>query len=1037
MRKLIIALIGCLVMVGYSAIAQKVVTGKVTDSKSSEGLPGVTVSVKGSATATSTGADGSFSITAPSDNSILVITYVGYATQEVSARNNNINITLVEGTSDLSEVVVVGYGTTIKRELTGAIGKLKGEQVRNMPVPNLNQALQGRVAGVFVESQNGKVGEAIKVRIRGSGSVNGSNQPLYVVDGIPLAGGAIGAAAADINFNDIESYEVLKDGAAAAIYGSRAANGVIMITTKRGKAGKTQFNLGAQVGTNAPTNKRGFLNAQEYIDYMQEAGRGAAEFHMRPDGGDNWFGFTDLQDAYDYMQGIIVGRLDRYSGFRPNRGGVDWRSGTLDNNWEDQAFQDAQTGQLELSAQGGNEKTKFFIGGSMNNQDGILVGNKFQRMSLRLNLDHQVNNWLKLGVNSSIAKITRDRVPDDNAFSTPMQIVALAPITPTRDTAGVLFSTADQTGSGVTTYYNPLMEIEQSTRRTYGFRNQGSIYAEARILPDLTFHTDLGLDMIIQNSENWWGPRTLVGIATPARAGVASSYWFRNARWMTNNYLNYKKQFGEKHRIDVTGGMAYENLEERETYVEGQDFPDFSLTTVRSTAIKSDGDGRLFENNLFSYFARANYVYNDKVLIGGSVRYDEDSRFGTNYKGGTFWSASLGWILSDEDFMKGFEALSFLKPRISYGTSGNNTGLGFYQARTQYSAVTYGTSSGLAVSNFGNDDLRWEKVGMFNIGLDFGFFNNRLTGEIEYYDKRTSDMLLNVPVPSPSGTAAVFGNIGEMSNKGVEIGLNSVNIAKRDFRWSTDFNFARNRNRLEKLDGDQTEILPNDARFANALIVGQPIGVFYAPKFMGTNPENGDAMFEGENGTTTRRWDEAKKQIIGDPNPDWIAGINNTFSYKGIEFSFLFQGVFGNQVQDGAGGFMSSSGSWFDNQTRDQLNAWTAKGQQTMVPQARLLWLDGDDGASNISSRYVYDADYIRLRNITLAYNVPQKYMSKVGLSSARIYVTGVNILTFTDYPGWDPEVNTDYRSGNVNQGSDFYAAPQIKSWAFGINIGF
>jgi TonB-dependent starch-binding outer membrane protein SusC len=1031
MRKLIIALIGCLVMVSYSAIAQKVVTGKVSDSKSGQGLPGVTVTIKGTSTAVSTESDGTFSINVPSDNAVLVISYVGYTSKEVGTSGGTVNVSLEEGSSDLNEVVVVGYGTTVKRELTGAIGKVKGDEIRNMPVPNFNQAIQGRAAGVFVETQNGKVGEGIKVRIRGAGSVNSSNQPLYVVDGIPLAGGGFGSSTADINFNDVESFEILKDAAASAIYGSRAANGVVVITTKRGKSGKTQFNLGAQYGTNAPTNKRGFLNAQEYVEYFQQAGRGAAEFHMRPDGGDNWAGFADLQEAYDYMQGIIIGRLDRYSGWRPFRGGKDWRTGEVDTNWEDEAFQDAKTNQIELSAQGGNEKTRFFISGSINNQDGILIGNNFQRMGARINLDHQVNNWLKLGFNSGLTKITRNRVPDDNAFSTPMQAVALAPITPVRDSLGNLFDRP------VATYYNPLIEIEQTQRRIEGFRNQGSIYAEFNIAKGLMFHTDLGLDMIIQNNENWWGPKTLVGAASPLQQGVATSSWFRNTRWMNNNYLNYKTQINERHKIDFTAGFAFENLDERYTYVEGSDFPDLALKTVASSTTTTDGDGTRGENNLVSMFGRINYVFDDKLLVSASLRDDADSRFGTNYKHGQFWSASMGYILSDLNFMKGFEALSFLKPRISYGTTGNNTGLGYYDAISQYGAATYGTASGLAISRFGNDDLRWETVEQFNVGLDFGFFNNRLTGEIDYYNKRTVDMLLNRPVTSVSGTTAIFGNIGEMENKGWEFTLNTVNVSSRDFRWTTSLNISKNKNTLLKLDGEQNEILPNDARFSNALIVGQPIGVFYAPKFLGANPDNGDAMFEGEDGRPTRFWDEAKKQIVGDPNPDWFGGVTNTVSWKGLELSFLFQGVFGNQVQDGAGGFMSSSGSWFDNQTRDQLAAWKARGEQTAVPQARLLWLDGDDGASNMSSRYVYDASYVRLKNLSVSYSIPQKIMTRVGLNSARVYVSGVNLLTFTDYPGWDPEVNTDYRSSNVNQGSDFYAAPQIKSWVFGINLGF
>jgi TonB-linked SusC/RagA family outer membrane protein len=1029
MRKLIIALIGCMVMVSFTAIAQKSVTGKVTDSKTGQGLPGVTVNVKGTSSGVSTGADGTFTLTVPDDNTVLVFTYVGYTSQERAA-SGNLSINLQEGASDLNEVVVVGYGTSIKKELTGSIARVKGDEVRNMPVPNLNQALQGRAAGVFVEAQNGKVGEGIKVRIRGASSVNSSNQPLYVVDGIPLAEGRFGSSTADINFNDVESFEILKDAAASAIYGSRAANGVIVITTKRGKSGKTQFNFGAQYGTNAPTGKREFMDAKEYVEYFQRAGRGAAEYHMRPDGGGNTFPFADLNAAYAYFDRIVTGRLDRYSGWRPFRGGKDWRTGEVNTNWQDLAFQDAQTSQIELSAQGGNEKTKFFIAGSTNRQDGILIGNKFQRMGARINLDHQANNWLKIGITSNLSKITRDRVPDDNAFSTPMQIVALSPITPVRDSLGVLFNTP------VTTYYNPLIEIEQSSRRTEGFRNQGSIFAEFKLAKGLMLHTDLGLDMIIQNRESYWGPRTLVGVASPLQQGVAESNWFRNTRWMSNNYVSYKTTFKEKHKIDFTAGFAYENLDERFTSVEGSDFPDASLRLVGSTTTITAGDGTRGENNLISVFSRLNYVFNDKLLIGGSIRNDADSRFGTNYKNGQFWSASVGYILSDESFLKGVDFLSFLKPRVSYGTTGNNTGLGFYDAKSQYGSTTYGVASGLAISRFGNDDLRWETVAQFNVGLDFGFFNNKLTGEIDYYNKRTSDMLLNRPVTAVSGTTSLFANIGEMENKGWEFTLNTVNVSTRDFRWTTSLNISKNDNKLLKLDGEQKEILPNDARFANALIIGQPIGVFYMPKFLGANPDNGDPMYEGEDGRPTREYDDAKKQIVGNPNPKWFGGVTNTLGWKGLELSFLFQGVFGNQVQDGGGGFMSAGADWFDNQTRDQLNAWQKPGDVTMVPQARLNWL-GDFPTPSISTRYVYEASYVRLKNLTLGYTIPQKVMGRIGLSSARLYVSGVNLLTFTDYPGWDPEVNTDYRAGNVNQGSDFYAAPQIKSWVFGINLGF
>jgi len=695
------------------AIAQKEVTGKVTDAKDGSPLPGVSVKVKGAIGGTSTDADGTFKLTIPKGLSDLIFSYVGYEDQEVAVKGTTVSISLSPSAKSLNEVVVVGYGTSVKRELTGAIGKVKGAEIQNMPVPNLNQALQGRAAGVFVESQNGKVGDGIKIRIRGSGSVNSSNQPLYVIDGIPLAGGAIGSSTADINFNDVESFEILKDAAASSIYGSRAANGVVVITTKRGKAGKTKFNLSTQFGTNEPTHKRGFLNAKEYIDYFTAAARGTAEYHMRPDGGGNWRGYANLDAAYADMNTYITGRFNRYSGWIPYRGGKDWRTGEVDTNWEDLAFQDGKTNQIELTAQGGNDKTKFYMAANMNNQDGILIANNFQRMGVRLNLDHQVNNWLKIGMNTSLTKITRDRVPNDNAFSTPMQIVALAPITPVRDTAGLLFSTP------VTTYYNPLLDVEQGQNKTYGFRNQGSIFADIRIAKGLSLHTDLGLDMITQDEERWWGPRTLVGLATPAQTGEAASYWFRNARWMTNNYFSYGNTFGEKHKIDATAGFAFENIETIDAYADGQDFPDIALKTVASTATPANVAGNRSENNLRSMFGRVNYAYDGKYLIGASVRNDADSRFGTNYKDGTFWSASLGWVLSDEKFMQGLKVISFLKPRASYGTSGNNTGVGYYQARTQYGSSTYGTSSGLAISNFGNDDLRWEYTASSTVGLGF------------------------------------------------------------------------------------------------------------------------------------------------------------------------------------------------------------------------------------------------------------------------------------------------------------------------------
>jgi len=1020
MRKLLFLLISLLTITCQSWAQAREVTGKVTDANGTA-LSGVSVKVKGSEVGTSTGNDGTYSIKMPKRLNSLIFSSIGFDDQEVDVKGNVVNITLSQASKNLNEVVIQGYGNQVKRDITSVIARVKGSEVQNMPVADLAQTLQGRAAGVFVEAQNGKIGEGIKIRIRGASSLNGSNEPLYVVDGVPLVGGVFGSASSDINFNDVESFDILKDASAAAIYGSRAANGVILITTKRGKAGKTKFTLNTQYGVQNPTNKRGFLNAAEYIELFKEAAINTAKYHYNRAG--NWRNYASEAAAIADMTTYVENRFTRYSGYS------DWRTLQTNNNWEDAAFNDnASTSNIELSAQGGTEKNKFYFSAGINNQDGILIANKFKRLSLRFNMDNQLNNWLKMGLNMSLSKTDRKRLSADNAFNTPMQLVAMSPITPLRNKAGCFNNTP------TTTYYNGLIDVEDAENNAKGYRNQGNIYAESRIAKGLTLRNELGLDMVNQSDERFWGSRTDGGAGI---GGAAWAQWFRNTRWTTNNYLNYVTTITEKHKLDATLGMSYENRYDEYSFVEGENFADETIKTLAGASTITGGSTTHDMNNLVSYFVRANYSFNRKYLISLNARIDGDSRFGSNYKYGTFPSVSAGWIVSDEEFMKNSKWLSFLKIRASYGIVGNNSGVGFYSSIPQYGSVKYGTTgAGLRITNFGNDDLRWEKVTTTDVGFEFGLFNNRISGEFSWYNKKTTDMLLAVPTPSPSGTTSVLGNIGEMENKGIELSLNSTNVVTRNFKWTTSINVARNKNKMLKLDGEQQEILPSDARFANAVIIGQPIGIFYGVKYAGVDPANGDPIYYEQDGkTTTNIYGDAGKFIIGDPNPDWIAGISNTITWKGLELNFLFQGVFGNQVQDGAGGFMSASADWFDNQTRDQLKRWKNPGDITNVPQARLNRF-GDFDSPSMSTRYIYDATYVRLKNLTLGYNLPQNVLSKARLSNARIYVSGVNLLTFTKYPGWDPEVNTDYRAGNVNQGSDFYAAPQIKSFVVGLTVG-
>lgn len=995
----------------------KTVIGKVTDSKDGSPIAGATISVKGLSVGTVSGEDGTFSLSVPEKATTLTISVIGFETQDVPISGSSVQVSLKASESkSLDEVLVVGYGTKIKRDLTGNIAKVKGSDIQSMPVPNFTQALQGRAAGVFVESNNGKVGEAVKIRIRGSGSISASNEPLYVIDGVPInSTGALvysGNPLADINFNDIESFDILKDASAAAIYGSRAANGVVLITTKRGKIGKTNFQVNTQYGFNKPTHLQGFLNAQEYVDLLREAAINS----------DNIDGVDPLDPAQypnSWLE-FAEGRLDRYSGWS------DWRTLETNTNWEKLAFNDkAHNSAIDLSASGGNDKTKFYLSLSYNNQEGILIGNTFRRLSTRINLDQNVSEKFKLGLNLSLSQTTAGRVPNDNSFSTPMQIVALSPVTPLRDLDGEVYN------APTTTYPNPYVDYLFGKYNSVIYRNLGNIYGQYNFHPSLFFRTEFGVDIQNQNDDQYYGYQTDAGAGTD---GYGESDWNRVLNYNTNNYFSYKKSFSDVHDLEAVAGMSFQRYQNDWANVYGQQFPVYELQKLASSGLITGGTSASAVSTFLSYFARFNYKFDNKYLLTLSGRVDGSSVFGVDKRYGFFPAVSLGWIISQESFLENSNFLSFLKLRGSWGLTGNADGFGNFAHLGLWGAGSYNSTGVLVPTQLANPSLNWEKSNQIDIGIDFGFLKNRISGEIDFYNRKTDDLIFNVPVPGNSGFATKTVNIGAMQNRGVEFVLNTENISRKDFKWTTNLNLSWNQNKITKLDGDQDTIPGNDGRYLNSLLVGQSIGVFFGPKFVGADPDNGDALYYLQDGkTTTNQYNEAGNFVVGNPNPKFILGFSNTISYKGFDLSFLFQGVFGNQVMNGGGGFMSASFDWFDNQTRDQLDRWQKPGDITNVPQLRLGYSNG----ISASSRYIYDADYVRLKNVTIGYNLPVSVLRKLHISSSRFYVTGVNLLTFTDYPGWDPEVNTDYRAGNRNQGSDFYAAPQIKNISVGLNIGF
>jgi TonB-linked SusC/RagA family outer membrane protein len=994
----------------------------VTSAEEGSALPGVSVLEKGTSNGTTTDASGAYRL-AVGDNATLVFSFIGLVTQEIAVGNRTTaDVQLSADVQSLNEVVVVGFGTQGKRDVTGNIAKVSGATIENTPVPTVEQALQGRSAGVFIQSNNGKLGQGIQVRVRGSSSISASNQPLYVIDGIPVTSESQSSSTAqtnplaDLNFNDVESIEILKDASAAAIYGSRASNGVVLITTKRGKSGRTNFNVGYYTGVSSPTRTREWLNTQEYVEFFSEARANAVALGLS----------RTTQAALD-------ARFTRYAA----GDAAGWQVPTINTDWEQQAYQQGRVSQYDISANGGTDKTRFYVSGSYSDQEGILIRNLFQRMSGRLNLDHQATDKLSLGVNFNLARTVNGRLSNDNAFSNPMQAVALPPMTPVIDPR-----TGELSGN-YTLYYNPLINRDFSSNTTTGLRTISNVYGNYNITPGLTFRSEWGLDLLVQNEEQYYGRETARN--SNAASGLSVNNWVQISNYTTNNFFQYSKSLGDRHNLDAVLGMSYQDSKRDESRLEGQQLPSNAYRQIVAAADITSGRSTETRYAFLSYFSRLNYKFNNRYLLSLSGRVDGSSRFGRNNRYGFFPAASVGWIISEESFLKNSNALSFLKLRASYGITGNaalptNVRLnGDFGALGLYSGdAGYAGTPGQRPSQIENPDLRWEQTAQTDIGIEYGILGDRITGELDYYVKNTKDLLLEVNVPGTSGFISQFRNVGRLRNRGFEIVINSQNVVG-PFKWSTNFNIARNRNRITNIQGQVIE-----GGIINRAVEGYAIGVFFAPEYAGVDPANGDALYfrntvnaDGSTDrTTTNDYNEAQRVVIGDPNPDYIGGITNNFSFKGVDLSVLFQGVFGNDVYNAGGQYQSANGSnGYDNQSRDQLRRWRNPGDITDVPQARLFAGNG----TGESSRYLSDGTFVRLKTVTLGYNLPKTLVNRIRMQQIRVYASAQNLLTFTDYEGWDPEVNADYlaSSSNIALGTDFYSAPQARTFTFGINLGF
>lgn len=984
MRKVLLFLIFS--FLACSLYAQnKIVRGKVISPEDGTGLPGVSVFVKGTSKGTVTDQEGSYQLEVASGENTLVFSFIGYITQEAAIDNREaINVTLQTDTKQLSEIVITGYTSVDKRLLNESVGVVKADAIKDLPVGSIDGILQGQTSGVQVLQNSGTPGGAMSVRIRGTTSINGSGQPLYVIDGIPVTtddyaqvgyeGQGI-SALSDLNPNEVESFSVLKDAAAVAIYGARASNGVVLITTKRGKKGNSVIAFNTYQGVQQVWRTLDMLDKRQWMEYR-----------------------NDLTDSEVYTE-------------------ADMNDPTIPNtDWQDVIFRSAPMSSYDLSITGGDDKTKFFASGSYFQQDGIVIGSAFRRINARFNLDHRVNKKLNIGVSMGLTNSKTNRIESDASLHGPLPNgISMPAIFPVYNDDG----SYNQDG----TYSNPVSIANEATNENFTYRVIGNVFAEYQILPGLTFTTKWGMDFY-NLREHAFEFNTVQG---QKYNGLGFETYTNALNLVSNNILRYEKSF-DKHTVDVMLGYSFEKKEVRNIYIRGQDYASPDLQYLNSASTFVDPSAGAVDKGIRSFFAKANYNFDNKYLFGVSGRVDASSNFGENNKNGFFPAASAAWRLSEESFIRdNVEQISQLKVRASYGLLGNDATSAFQYAAL-YGTGTYNGQPTVYPINMPNPNLKWETTVQFDFGVDLGLFNDKITVTADFYNKRTKDLLLDRPLPPGSGFSSVAENIGEMENRGVELTIG----AGHDFgpvHWTTNLNLSANRNKVTKLYGNQP--IDDIGRGGNRVMVGQPIGVFYSFKSLGVDPSTGDMVYFDKNDDGSITTDD--RMVVGNPQPKFIGGFTNTFTYAGFDLNVFLQFTYGNDVFNGSRLFLESLQGG-DNQTTDVLRRWKQPGDITDIPRATLEPVAADN--KRVSSRFIEDGSYLRVKNVTLGYTFNKELLDRVHISSLRLYVSAQNLLTFTNYSGLDPEVNY---SGNSTSliGTDFFTFPQARSLTVGLNLKF
>jgi TonB-linked SusC/RagA family outer membrane protein len=1046
---------------------ERTVTGRITSTEDGSTLPGVNVILKGTTQGTTTDADGKYTITVPSTGGTLVFTFIGLQTKEEEIGNRSVvDMSLASDITQLSEVVVVGYGTQSKRDLTGSIASVSGAEIASAPVQSFDQALQGRAAGVSITTPNGVLNNPPVIRIRGANSINLSSYPLIVIDGIPTFTGdmsntnAANNPLSSVNPSDIESIEVLKDASATAIYGSRASAGVIIITTKRGTKGKAKFNFDSWVGWTEPFRLFDMLNAEEYMMIKNE-------------------GIRNLNENTERRTGVYGTAVE--GAFKPS---LDAKGNPINTDWYDHVYQTGFSHSNSLSFSGGSDATSYYVSVGHTEQDGMLKKNDFERTSLRMNLDHKVFDRFSVGATFNYSA-TYNSAPQSGslpgaAFSTAglgrLPLVLPPNVSPynndgTYNTSGAGLgpganlnptSTNPANPSAlVTGYYNPVLILDLNTFTSESNQIQGSVYASWEIVKGLTARTTYGIDRITVEDQAFQTAKGGDGYST---GGSATNNLRTNKRWNWQNTIQYDAQLADKHNLSVLVGGEQQYTQTERWGAQRTTLADDFFNTYQGNYTNIAVNGSLQgENYLVSYFGRVNYDFNKKYFASINVRRDGYSAWAEKY--GNFYGTSEGYTISEEDFWKNSAFLSninFFKLKGSYGEVGNSNGIADFASMQLYSSGLYAGVGTLLYNQAGNPNLTWETSKKTDIGFSFGLMQDRIQGEFAWYKNLVDGLVLDVTqapskgIPNPDNTKlnTIPVNIGSMENKGFEFSVKFNAINKNDFNWTISANFTTLKNEVLTLDTENSRIgnTTLGLETVNYTMVGQSIGSMLAVKTIGVNPENGQRMFVKADGTVvqydhlgrgwTRVGDGATVAqptqlndgvIYGPTLPKWYGGFDNTFRYKNFDLGVFFQFSGGNYIYNGTKAGLRDARFW--NSHTDVLDRWTPENPQGKIP--RVVYGDNvSNGSALVISENVEKGDFLRLRNVSLGYTIHRSLLDKLKIANARIYAQVQNAFLITGYEGIDPEISANGNSP-TGAGIDRNSVGQARTYTLGINLSF